>query len=166
VIAQPTASGGSGPDPVPGQGATYGGPWANQPVSDVPHNLDYSFRAGIFMGDYNAVAYPNLPGSASGRGGGDADDDDDDDKGEGRGSRAVGFWTDSRNGRGSGNPTNPDTFQPGRNPACEQADVWLDFFDPLDNRTRGGGSQYNELFLVTPCPQAAVDERDDDDDDD
>ena len=89
-------------------------------MSDVPHNLDYSFRAGIFMGDYNAVAYPNVPAGSKGRG--DDDDDDDDNGNGGKGKRdAVGFWTDSRNGRGSGGPT---SNQPGRNPACEQADVW------------------------------------------
>jgi hypothetical protein len=153
VTPQPTAPVDPGADPVPGQGAAYLGPWRNQVVSDVPHNLDYSFRAGIFMGDYNAVAFPNVP--PSGRGGDDHGSD-----------QAVGFWTDSRNGRGSGNPTNPDTNQPGRNPACEQADVWLDYFDPLVHRTTGGGSQYDSLFLVTPCPQGAVDDRDGNEDGD
>ena len=146
VIPQPTAPSPAGPDPVPGQGPSFLGPWSNQVVSDVPHNLDYSFRAGIFMGDYNSVAFPNLPG---------------DDKG-GHGAIATAFWTDSRNGRGSGNPTNPETYQAGRNPACEQADVWLDEFNPLVDRTGGGGSRFTNLFLVTPCPEGAVDERGDD----
>ena len=67
---------------------------------------------------------------------------------------AIGFWTDARNGRGSGGPASP---QPGRNPACEQADVWLDYFDPLVEQATGGGSQFNELFVVTPCPEGAFD---------
>ena len=164
VIPQPEAPMDPGDEPVPGQGPAFRGPWRNQVVSDVPHNLDYSFRAGLFMGDYNSVAFPNLPGGSSGST-----------------QNAVGFWTDSRNGRGSGGPggSAPDQQpgpgnQPGRNPACEQSDVWLDYFDPLVNRTTGGGSQYNSLFVVTPCPQGAIDERDrdtdgdgrDDDDDD
>ena len=61
VVPQPAGLNNPGADPVPGQGPTYLGPFRNQVVSDVPHNLDYSFRAGIFMGDYNAVAYPNVP---------------------------------------------------------------------------------------------------------
>jgi hypothetical protein len=152
VIPQPTAPVDPGADPVPGQGPSFLGPFRNQVVSDVPHNLDYSFRAGIFMGDYNAVAYPNLPGSTSARG-------DDRDKR----SLAIGFWTDARNGRGSGNPDNPDTFQPGRNPQCEQSDVFLDFFDPLSTRSEDRVSEAEEdLFAVTPCPGDAMGEVDDD----
>jgi hypothetical protein len=146
---------------VPGQGPAFLGPFANGVISDVTHNLDYSFRAGIFMGDYNAVAYPNLPGDSSGHGrhGGD------DDHGNGHSSTlALGFWTDSRNGRGSGNPTNPATFQPGRNPACEQADVFADWFNPLSRNTGQHATKGMEHFLVTPCPAAATHETDDDDD--
>ena len=154
VIPQPAGPiNPSGTVAQPGQGASFLGPWKNQVVSDVPHNLDYSFRAGIFMGDYNAVAFPNvLPDKKD-------DGNEDKDKG-GSGKRAAGFWTDSRNGRGSGNPSSPSTYQPGRNPACEQADVWIDWFDPLHDKTTGGGSQYNDLFLVTPCPVGAVGKRD------
>jgi len=166
IVPQPTTLVDPGAGPVPGQGNSFLGPFANQVVSDVPHNLDYSFRAGIFMGDYNAVAYPNLPGDSHPGNHGDDDDDDNGDHGShGGGKHAVGFWTDSRNGRGSGGPS---SMQPGRNPACEQADVWLDYFNPLKNKVHGGGSQYNELFLVTPCPSGAIDQRDkhhDDDDD-
>lgn len=151
VVLQPTVPINPGANPVPGQDSSYLGPWKNQVVSDVPHNLDYSFRAGIFMGDYNNVAFVNVPGSRSGSGSGEKDQE------------AVGFWTDSRNGRGAGGPT---SLQPGRNPACEQADVWLDYFDPLVNRVTGSGSQYNELFAVTPCPGGAVDDRDKDSDGD
>jgi hypothetical protein len=101
------------------------------------------------MGDYNAVAYPNVPAGSG------ADDGDG-------GGRAIAFWTDSRNGRGSGSPTAPS----GRNPACEQADVFLDFFNPL---SRGDGRQAarnQELFLVTPCPQEAISKEQGDEDDD
>jgi hypothetical protein len=158
VIPQPTSPTNPGADPVPGQGPTFLGPFANQRVSDVPHNLDYSFRAGIFMGDYNSVAYPNVPGGTGAGGAGREGDDDDDDNGDDNRGRAVGFWTDSRNGRGSGGPT---SSQPGRNPACEQADVWLDFFNPLATGPTSSGVPL-EPFLVTPCPQGAVGNRDDD----
>jgi hypothetical protein len=127
--------------PPPGAGPAFLGPFANSVVSDVPHNLDYTFRAGTFMGDYNAVAFPNVPP-------GDRVDD----------NRAVGFWTDSRNGRGSGGP---ETLQPGRNPACEQADVFLDYFNPLSTSLSDRVSESEEdLFLVTPCSGAAIDDVD------
>ena len=99
---------------MPGQGPSYLGPFANSVLSDVPSNMDYSFRAGLFMGDYDVVAYPNFPQLQK-----HGSDD------------AVAMWTDARNGRGSGAPT---SFQAGRNPACEQADMFLDFFDPLSER--------------------------------
>ena len=149
---------------MPGQGPSFLGPFANGVISDVPHNLDYSFRAGIFMGDYNAVAYTNIPGDSRRNG------DDDDDNGDGNrghsGTTALGFWTDSRNGRGSGNPTNPETYQPGRNPPCEQADVFADWFNPLARNSGRDATRGMEHFLVTPCPGAATHETDNDDDDD
>jgi hypothetical protein len=122
---------------VPGQGEAFLGPFDNQVISDVPHNLDYSFRTGVFMGDYNAVAYPNVPAGQTSTG------------------QAVAFWTDSRNGRGSGGP---NTAQPGRNPQCEQADVFLDYFNPLHSNTGQSATQGMEHFLVTPCPGDALGE--------
>ena len=159
TIPAPPRGGTPGPDPVPGQGSAFLGPFRNGVISDVAHNLDYSFRAGIFMGDYNAVAFPNVPGDS---GGSHRSDDDDDDGGSGK---AVAFWTDSRNGRGSGNPTNPATYQPGRNPACEQADVFVDWFNPLSSNSGHGAAKGMEHFLVTPCPADSTHETDDDDDD-
>jgi hypothetical protein len=124
---------------VPGQGDEFLGPFRNQVVSDVPHNLDYSFRAGIFMGDYNSVAFPNVP------------------EGEPSTRQALGFWTDARNGRGSAGEVSQ---QPGRNPACEQSDVFIDDFNPLTENNGQSATQGMELFLVTPCPTDAVGERD------
>ena len=63
--------------------------------------------------------------------------------------------TDARNGRSSGGPAGGATFpsQPGRNPACEQSDV---FFDVWGSNTNGDGQNSpagaDALFLVTPCP--------------
>jgi hypothetical protein len=132
TIPQPTAPVNPGPDPVPGQGPSYLGPFANQVLSDVPSNMDYSFRAGLFMGDYDQVSFPNFP-----QVGGDK-------------KNAVAIWTDARNGRGSGTPT---TTQPGRNPVCEQSDMFLDFFDPLKEDKSDSISEGDEsAFLVTPCP--------------
>jgi hypothetical protein len=132
AIAQPSAPATPVTGPVPGQGASYLGPFANQVLSDVPSNYDYSFRAGLFMGDYDQVSFPNFPHV-----GGDAD-------------KAVAIWTDARNGRGSGAPT---SFQAGRNPACEQADMFIDFFDPLkEDESDSVSDSEQKAFLVTPCP--------------
>jgi hypothetical protein len=132
TIPQPTGPVDPGADPVPGQGPSYLGPFANQVLSDVPSNMDYSFRAGLFMGDYDQVSFPNFPDV-----GGDK-------------KQAVAIWTDARNGRGSGTPT---TTQPGRNPICEQSDMFLDFFDPLREDKSDSISESDEnAFLVTPCP--------------
>lgn len=63
-----------GRDPVPGQHqSTF--PFKNFSISDNPYNLDYSFRAGIFMGDYENVSVFD--------------------------GQATAMWTDSRNGRSS-----------------------------------------------------------------
>ncbi len=95
--------------------------------------MDYSFRAGLFMGDYDQVSYPNFP---------QLQNDHDGD--------AVAIWTDARNGRGSGAPT---SFQAGRNPACEQADMFLDFFNPMREDHSDAVSESEEnAFLATPCP--------------
>jgi hypothetical protein len=132
TIPQPTAPVNPGADPVPGQGPSYLGPFANQVLSDVPSNMDYSFRAGLFMGDYDQVSFPNFP-----QVGGDKKD-------------AAAIWTDARNGRGSGTPT---TTQPGRNPICEQSDMFMDFFNPLREDKSDSVSESEEsAFLVTPCP--------------
>jgi len=75
-MPQPTGPVDPGPDPVPGQNQ-HSFPFENFAISDVPFNLDYAFRAGLFMGDYNNVAVHE--------------------------SHAYGFWTDARNGRSSRN---------------------------------------------------------------
>jgi hypothetical protein len=114
-----------GEDPVPGQGEEFLGPFDNFGVSDVPSNYDYSFRAGIFAGDYDNT--------------------------EVVGEHAWGTWTDARNGRSSRN-------QAGRNPACEQSDVFVD-----DWAAAGQAAGQNkpratdELFLVTLCPTDIAD---------
>lgn len=74
VNAQPTGPVDPGPDPVPGQGQRSF-PFRNYTISDSPYNLDYAFRAGIFMGDYENVDIV--------------------------GNDAAASWTDSRNGRSS-----------------------------------------------------------------
>ena len=96
-------------------------PLKNFNLSDVPSNWDYSFRGGIFAGDYDVVAI-------------------------GPDNSAWATWTDARNGRSSRN-------QPGRNPACEQSDV---FFDLYGAQSGGSVSEIHDsqesLFYVTPCP--------------
>ena len=64
-------------------------PFKNYTVSDSPYNFDYTFRAGIFMGDYENIDIV--------------------------GNDAAASWTDARNGRSSGNSTSPN-YQFGRNP--------------------------------------------------
>jgi hypothetical protein len=119
-IPQPTGPIDPGPDPVPGQGAGFVGPFRNFQVSDVPSNFDYSFRAGIFAGDYENIAVED--------------------------GKAYVVWTDARNGRSSRN-------QPGRNPICEQSDVFLDIFSATNG---GSGGFAGDLtpFLVAECPSA------------
>jgi hypothetical protein len=118
VIPQPTApidpSG-----PYPGAGPEYKDPFRNFKVSDVPSNYDYCFRAGIFCGDYESIAVSHGQGNA----------------------QAVVLFTDARNGRSSRAPAGGGTFpsQPGRNPACEQSDVFFDSFS-ASNGGNGGSA--------------------------
>jgi hypothetical protein len=51
-------------------------PFENFGISDSPYNWDYTFRAGIFAGDYENVTI-------------------------GPDNRACALWTDARNGRSS-----------------------------------------------------------------
>jgi hypothetical protein len=113
----------------------------------VGSNWDYSFRAGLFAGDYSGNSSgPIVTGDVAG--GGD----------EG-GGQAAAFWTDARNGRGSGTPT---STQPGRNPICEQSDVFFDRFS-----VKGGGRKHDDengakadpSFLVAPCPPGIQDKK-------
>ena len=106
----------------------------NFTVSDVPSNHDYSFRAGIFIGDYNNVAI-------------------------GKDNQAWAFWTDARNGRSS-------RTQAGRNPACEQSDVWAEYYDARQGDKYGRAQRTDELFLVAQCPAGTRDRTNRDDDDD
>src|SRR3954452_10961342 len=131
-----------GAGPVPGQNqnsATL--PFRNFQISDFGTNWDYTFRAGIFAGDYNAnTTGPKLPNGA-----------------EKGGDQTAAFWTDARNGRGSGAPT---TFEAGRNPICEQSDVFFQRYNAENggNGPRGNQSDAN-LFLVAPCPSDLKDHR-------
>jgi hypothetical protein len=130
VIPQPTAPVNPGQDPVPGQGAAFLGRFHNFGIQDVPSNFDYTFRAGIFAGDYNNVAVtPND-------------------------TKVYAYWTDARNGRSAGGPGSP---QPGRNPSCEQADGMMDEYSSL---SADAGQKLprpeDAMFLVTPCPADAT----------
>jgi hypothetical protein len=118
--------------PNPSSGAVVPGgaqtvfPFRNFNVSDTASNWDYTFRAGIFAGDYNNVAI-------------------------GPDSTAWAFWTDARNGRSS-------RMQPGRNPICEQSDVFDDEYSASSGGTvRNAATQGMELYLATPCPLAMQD---------
>jgi hypothetical protein len=127
IVAVPT---GGAPNPasgavVPG-GAQTVFPYGNFNVSDTPSNWDYTFRAGIFAGDYNNIAI-------------------------GPDQTAWAFWTDARNGRSA-------RQQPGRNPICEQSDVFVDQY-PAQNggSIKNSATQSMELYLATPCPLEAQD---------
>jgi hypothetical protein len=130
VIPQPTAPINPGAGPQPGQGPSFLGPFQNFGISDVPSNFDYCFRAGIFCGDYNAVAVIEFGQP-----------------------KAYAHWTDARNGRSSRN-------QAGRNPACEQADGMVDEYNAQAGGGTGQERPRpeDELFLVTPCPADAIDD--------
>ena len=135
AVVNPTVATGFNPGagPIPGNGqnsATL--PFRNFQISDLGSNFDYSFRAGIFAGDYSGNATgPTVSGDSNG-------------------NQAMAVWTDARNGRGSGSPT---SVQTGRNPICEQSDV---FFQTYNSANGGSGSKGNasdsDVFLVAPCP--------------
>lgn len=123
-IPQPVAPIDPGSEPQPGQNqSTF--PLRNFTLSDNPSNWDYSFRAGIFAGDYDVVAI-------------------------GPDDTAWGIWTDARNGRSS-------REQAGRNPACEQADAFLDTYSARSGGSVDTAKTTDALYLVTPCPTDAVD---------
>jgi hypothetical protein len=132
-IPQPTRPINPGQDPVPGQGPAFVGTLHNFGIQDVPSNFDYTFRGGIFAGDYNNVAVtPND-------------------------TKAYAYWTDARNGRSSGNPTSPAGAQPGRNPICEQSDGMMDEYTSLSaDAGQKVAKAEDSLFLVTPCPADAT----------
>jgi hypothetical protein len=149
AIVNPTVATGFNPGagPVPGNGQNSNTlPFRNFQISDVGTNFDYSFRAGIFAGDYSGNSSgPIVTGDTKG--------DED--------GQAAALWTDARNGRGSGDPT---STQPGRNPICEQSDVFFDRYS-----VRGGGKKHDDekgdkadqSFLIAPCPAGIKDKRGD-----
>jgi hypothetical protein len=129
-----------GTGPIPGNNQNSKTlPFRNFQVSDVPSNFDYAFRAGLFAGDYNGnTAGPRDP-TANELGG----------------NVTAALWTDARNGRGSGEPT---SAQPGRNPICEQSDVFFDAYSSVSGgSTSQGGTNNDSLFWVTPCPTGIQD---------
>jgi hypothetical protein len=142
VIPQPTAPVNPGVGDIPpGAGDAFTGPFDNFGVSDVPSNWDYCFRAGIFCGDYENIAV--------------------------EGEKAYSIFTDARNGRSSGGPAGGTTFpsQPGRNPACEQSDVFVDIYSSKGKAAgQDRARSSDEAFLVTPCPGDDDGGHDDDDD--
>jgi hypothetical protein len=136
VNRQPTAPVNPG-TVVPGANQT-GLPFKNFQISDTPSNMDYAFPRGVFIGDYNNVAI------------GDTD------------SRAWAFWVDARNGRSSGGPGGGTTApsEPGRNPLCEQSDVFADSYSAQSGGGKGGNAQQSDdAFLVTLCPSGIRDKR-------
>jgi hypothetical protein len=110
-------------------GTTFLGPFKNFTLSDVPQNDDYAFRGGIFSGDYSNVAI-------------------------GPDGTAYAFWTDARNGRGSGNNPSQVSQQEGRNPSCEQSDVFMDSYSSNSGGTAKQPPSLDVInaFSVTPCP--------------
>lgn len=63
-----------------------------------------------------------------------------------RNNRAWAMWTDARNGRSS-------RTQQGRNPACEQSDVYADRYSASSKASgQNKPGKHDELFVVTPCP--------------
>ena len=126
ITPQPTGGLNPASGAVPSGGNQTVFPFRNFNVSDTPSNWDYTFRAGIFAGDYNNVAVDHQ-------------------------NQAWAFWTDARNGRSA-------RQQPGRNPICEQSDVFDDEYSAQSAGTvRTSATQGMELYLQTPCPLAMQD---------
>jgi hypothetical protein len=70
-------------------------------------------------------------------------------------------WTDARNGRSSGGQGG-DTVapsEPGRNPLCEQSDIFADTFNinTHDEGKKAKDGKDADAFLVALCPPAAQD---------
>jgi len=142
AVVNPTAVTGFDPGagPIPGNDQNPKTlPFQNFQISDTPSNFDYSFRAGIFAGDYSGnTVGPRDPTTN-----------------ELGGNQVAALWTDARNGRGSGAPT---TVEPGRNPICEQSDVFFDAFGVNGVGGAASGTSNNDpLFWVTPCPAGIQD---------
>ena len=144
AIVNPTVATGfdPGPGPVPGNGqnsATL--PFKNFQISDVGTNFDYTFRAGLFAGDYSG----NSSGPIV--------------TGKGAGGQALPSGPTLVTG---GVPARRPRRSPGRNPICEQSDV---FFDRFSNK--GGGQKHadetggkaDQSFLVAPCPASIKDKK-------
>jgi hypothetical protein len=131
------------PGAVPGQNQNSDTlPFKNFQISDIGSNFDYSFRAGIFAGDYSG----NTSGPV-------VNGDTKNGHGEGGSGHGAALWTDARNGRGSGDPT---SLEPGRNPICEQSDVFFDDYGlPGGDHGHGKGegmTKAEQAFLLAPCP--------------
>ncbi len=125
---------------VPPGGTQSSFPFRNTQLQDVPNNWDYTFRAGIFAGDYSGVA-------------------------AGKNNTAWTIWTDSRNGRSS-------RTELGRNPGCEQSDIFGTQFSGGGNDGHGdGGDDHSggdhgdghggsagdlNAWAVAPCPFADI----------
>jgi hypothetical protein len=126
VVPQPTAPINPTSGTVAPGGAQTVFPFRNFNVSDTASNWDYTFRAGIFAGDYNGVTV-------------------------GPDGTAWALWTDARNGRSA-------RQQPGRNPICEQSDVFDDEYSSSSGGTvRTAATQGMDLYLQTPCPTSMQD---------
>jgi hypothetical protein len=134
AVVNPSVATGFNPGagPVPGNGQSSATlPFRNVQIADVDTNWDYSFRAGIFAGDYSGNSSgPTVTGESNGK--------------------TAALFTDARNGRGSGAPT---SFEAGRNPICEQSDVFFDWFNANGQGNQSGGNgKVDSSFLVAPCP--------------
>ncbi|MGN6429890.1 MAG: hypothetical protein ACTHNB_04040 [Gaiellaceae bacterium] len=144
AVVNPTVATGFNPGagPVPGNDQPAASvPFDNFRISDVPSNFDYTFRAGLFAGDYTGNASGSIdPALKNGV--------------DPNANKMYGMWTDARNGRGSGGAAATD-LEPGRNPICEQSDV---FFDSL-NPGHGGGVGDLTPWIDTPCPLAMQDKK-------
>jgi hypothetical protein len=126
VVPQPTGPiNPSGAVPQPGQGPAFLGPFGNFGISDTPSNYDYTFRGGIFAGDYNAVAITEDS------------------------SRVYGYWTDARNGRSSRmqGGRNPACEQ--SDPMIQEYSSTPSTPGQQQPRLE------DAMFLVTPCPAQA-----------
>jgi hypothetical protein len=131
VILPPGAPPNPPAGPVPGQGPSFLGRYHNFGISDFPSNFDYTFRGGIFAGDYDVVAT--------------VDND----------TKVYSHFTDARNGRSSGGPAGGATApsQPGRNPICEQSDVMVDEYSSTSaDAGQKQPKKEDAMFLVTACP--------------
>jgi hypothetical protein len=118
---------------VPPGAAQSAFPFKNSQLQDVPNNWDYTFRAGVFAGDYSGVA-------------------------AGSDQKAWAVWTDARNGRSSRNELGRNPLCEQSDIFGALVNLNGDNGQGDGNGSQNGNNGNLNAFAVAQCPTAAVDD--------